>query len=775
MKGIIRYAMTALIAVIVMALVIISLPKASAVDSDLNSGLLWEGNFSECGPGDINATIGNITHYGGGVVCGNDGYGDYIDMDEVDNPNYNRLDNLTIGKVLANYTMTWVIWAEMGADISNERHVLVGAETVAPNTQRADIFRFDTRPVVEAYTSFTQYNNGSGNINWQGIAPFNASTFRGHGVNRLVLMLNGTHLFMIVNNTIINSTQRPANQPGNMSSNEPFYLGDRQFAFSEFYDGRVWQMAVWDHNLSCNPDMSVNNVCLPGSDLAYLWNDFPTNQTIPQYPYPAPPVPIADFNITTCQQLQDMENDTSANYYIINDIYCGNVPFEPISSFTGKLYGNHHTIYDLNISASGVSKGLFSSLQGTSTVSNLTIERCSVLGPGDSHGCLAGVTGGNITNCFASEIQVSGTNYVGGLLGRVQAAVMINISVSSFDVTASASRSGGLLGSMENSILLSSCSEGGYTESPAISGGLYGENINSDVNDTFTTGVYVNCSSSGGTFGGSHSSNPMINRSWTDNTVDGGATCWSAGLASYHDQCYVDSDVCVTGKCAPLSTFQMTIKDNFNLSFGDVWHINPYIEPPRLVYKYANITDILPPECGIGDGLIDEGEPYIFNATCTDDSFIKDFNITCAELENGNLMLSYNRTGINSSSFVFVNMTLPLYNITVCSIRSVDWHQNLYQKDISIFIRPEPRLKTNVCPDTFEDILLLYLALAVAAVLMMFGSGTFGVRVPIIGVFGALMLMWSGFTFVACSFMLGMIMIVASVPMIIWFFLVPKM
>ena len=755
--------------ILVLLTFIILIPISSAVDSDLNSGLLWEGNFSECGPGDINATIGNITHYGGGVVCGNDGYGDYIDMDEIDNPNYNRLDNLTIKKVLANYTMTWVIWAEMGADISNERHVLVGAETIAPNTQRADIFRFDTRPIVEGYTSFTQYNNGSGNINWQGIAPFNATTFRGHGINRLVLMLNGTHLFMIVNNTIINVTKRPVNQPGNMSSNEPFYLGDRQFAFSEFYDGRVWQMTVWDHNLSCNPDMSVNNTCKTGSDLAYLWNDFPENQSIPQYPYPAPPPIIEDYNISNCQQLQDMENDTTANYHLITDIYCNNTPFTPISAFTGNFFGNGHTIYDLNISGTGNNQGLFSSTSGSTIISDITIDGCSLSGSGDNHGCLIGNAGGNMTNIFVIDADITGDTSVGCVIGRGLGMCIENMSCIDMDISG-ISRIGGLIGEIENSNLRQSVSRtGNVTASVSLSGGFIGFITNSGIQDAYSRNISV--SGPGGTFMGQAVAGSFVNRTYVDNYKGISTTCVAGASAGNPYNSYHNSDTCVSGKSEGLDTFQMTRYQNYNFSFTDIWYINQHIEPPMLAYEFVIRDDTQPPICGLSDAVVLEGSPYLFNTTCTDDHFIRDINVTCAEIENGNLMFNFSSIELNISSYLLENQTADLYNFTTCVLRSSDWENNTNIESFDINIKPEAVLKTNVCPED-QGVIILLIGLFFGALAMIISG--FWLRVGFLSFFGGAFLGILSWTLSACNEMVGFILgAFAVVIMGVSFFVIP--
>jgi len=76
---------------------------------------------------------------------------------------------------------------------------------------------------------------------------------------------------------------------------------------------------------------------------------------------------LADpYNITSCPQLQEMDDDQTAHYFLNNDIDCGSfgnfVPigaprttgsFDPGGTFTGSFDGNEHTISNLQINNAG--------------------------------------------------------------------------------------------------------------------------------------------------------------------------------------------------------------------------------------------------------------------------------------------------------------------------------------------------------------------------------------------------------------------------------------
>lgn len=170
----------------------------------------------------------------------------------------------------------------------------------------------------------------------------------------------------------------------------------------------------------------------------------------------------APYQISTCAQLQDMEDDLTAYYEITGDIDCSatdptdgaydadgpwsaGVGFIPIGSttpFSGSLDGNSHSISGLFQGTSGYA-GFFTELSGV--VQDLTFSDVSISGlnntgalvsvadegssilsvsvsgtvHGNDHtGGLAGTARGTIANSFAST-TLSGNGNVGGLVGTL--------------------------------------------------------------------------------------------------------------------------------------------------------------------------------------------------------------------------------------------------------------------------------------------------------------------------------------------------------------------
>ena len=95
--------------------------------------------------------------------------------------------------------------------------------------------------------------------------------------------------------------------------------------------------------------------------------------------------------------------------------------FEPISDFDGSLDGKGYTISGLHINRPSSS---YCGLLGTSsgaTVSNLTLDACSISGYRYVGVLVGRMYGGGITNVTVTNPQVSGYSGVGGLAGEVEA------------------------------------------------------------------------------------------------------------------------------------------------------------------------------------------------------------------------------------------------------------------------------------------------------------------------------------------------------------------
>ena len=163
------------------------------------------------------------------------------------------------------------------------------------------------------------------------------------------------------------------------------------------------------------------------------------------------------WQISTPAQLVEMNTygygpTTAGKYWILtNDINLQS-EWTPISTFYGNFNGNGKVISNLTITGTTDERGLFKRLVGA-TIYDLGIENCNVTG-GQYVGGLVGYVGNSgtsiittISNCYVTG-QITGTgNYTGGLVGYVVSGAICNITncYTECNVTGT-NRVGGLLG-----------------------------------------------------------------------------------------------------------------------------------------------------------------------------------------------------------------------------------------------------------------------------------------------------------------------------------------
>jgi hypothetical protein len=204
-------------------------------------------------------------------------------------------------------------------------------------------------------------------------------------------------------------------------------------------------------------------------------------------------------SISSCEELQNISNNLTENYQLINNIDCsdtstwnGGAGFISIgnetNTFLGTFEGNGKTISNLYINNSTKNyTGLFGFVGNTSTISNVGVTNANITG-GYRVGILAGRVLGNVNNSYSSGV-INGFNGVGGLVGS--SSGLVSYSNSSANVVSTSALtedygSGGLVGMTNGSILYSRAT--GNVNAYRSSGGLVG---------LFTIGIINNCSSTG--------------------------------------------------------------------------------------------------------------------------------------------------------------------------------------------------------------------------------------------------------------------------------------
>lgn len=211
------------------------------------------------------------------------------------------------------------------------------------------------------------------------------------------------------------------------------------------------------------------------------------------------------YQISTCQQLQNMSSDLSANYTISNNINCQGINFDPIgdneTGFEGSLDGQHNIIWNLQMSkGDGESVGLIARNEGT--LKNIEIQGANIQGSDRDGGILAAINTGTIEKSMtsgiievpsASDIGGYGTA-VGGLVGRTNSGGLISESYSIAYVDSQ--RQGGLVGALfdssteiQKSYAAGQVTTDGY---PSGGGGTVGDLIDGSLSESYGASDLVN-------------------------------------------------------------------------------------------------------------------------------------------------------------------------------------------------------------------------------------------------------------------------------------------
>ncbi len=205
-----------------------------------------------------------------------------------------------------------------------------------------------------------------------------------------------------------------------------------------------------------------------------------------------------------------------------------------IIPFTGSFDGEGHTISSLVVNNRAYDyMGLFAKIELTgdasSMISNLNLNDIKIIGAGYV-GALAGEIKGEVTvsKVAINKIEINGKSDVGGLIGSIKNGVQL---VSSFviggGVIVQGNHAGGLVGSVNDSIISSSYATSSVLGDSTI-GGLVGViNNKGGVSNSYSIGkvTAINGASSGGLIGelsGCTMNNCSVTNSYFDKSVNSG-------------------------------------------------------------------------------------------------------------------------------------------------------------------------------------------------------------------------------------------------------------
>jgi hypothetical protein len=199
--------------------------------------------------------------------------------------------------------------------------------------------------------------------------------------------------------------------------------------------------------------------------------------------------------------------------------------------FTGTFDGSVHKIANFTINGGNSYVGLFGDINSGGSVKNLGLENCSVSGSNYVGGLVGYNNYGSISICYSTGL-VSGTYCVGGLVGNNHGSISNSYSTGSVIIPSSPLSSsfvGGLVGNNYYGSISICYSTGLVSSTNSTSssfGGLVGNNYYSSISNCFSMGAVAIVNS-----GGSYSENVggLVGFNSNSSSI---SNCGSTGLVS---------------------------------------------------------------------------------------------------------------------------------------------------------------------------------------------------------------------------------------------------
>lgn len=269
------------------------------------------------------------------------------------------------------------------------------------------------------------------------------------------------------------------------------------------------------------------NFTIVGWDFTSIWKMY---NGYPHLLWEANPGYYATTEISTCQQLENINASLGARYSLIQDIDCytdthlggdlydKGVGFTPLGSlatpFTGIFNGNGHRIKNLYINRAGEDYvGLFGVIGSGGVVKNVGIIDADITG-GNKVGILNGKNDDAEISSVYTSGNVLGVSQVGGLVGFNNGGLSNSFSEAT---TTSNQLAGGLVG--ENTDSISNSFSAGIVDSEGIKGGLVASSTGALVTHSFWNTESSTASTSAAGIG--KTTSQLKNKStFTDNSWD---------------------------------------------------------------------------------------------------------------------------------------------------------------------------------------------------------------------------------------------------------------
>lgn len=264
------------------------------------------------------------------------------------------------------------------------------------------------------------------------------------------------------------------------------------------------------------------------------------------------------FLISSLEDLQELQKKVNAgtNYQGVYFKQTANIDMKTIANWTpigassttyfaGIYNGDGYTIANLTINNSSNYQGLFGYCSGiSSAISNIRLLNVNVTA-GSYVGALSAVAPATISNISISG-TVSGSSYVGGLVGSVANSSIISECFNLANVTGNSAPSGGLVGQNSSALNIYDCyNRGNVTNLGTISGGIVGYSYNTmSIYRSYNTGAITASSSgyAGGLVGHAQGNNyANLYNCYNLGTVSGTNVGGLSGSYGTNSSCYYDS------------------------------------------------------------------------------------------------------------------------------------------------------------------------------------------------------------------------------------------
>ena len=337
------------------------------------------------------------------------------------------------------------------------------------------------------------------------------------------------------------------------------------------------------------------------------------------------------YEVSTCQQLQNINNDLDAHYELVSNINCSETStwnngkgFSPIgdssNAFSGVFNGTGHEVSDLYIDrTTPTDVGLFGELDGGGTVTFVGVTDAEVEGTDNSIivGIIAAdIYDGTVSNSYSTG-QVFSQDEAGGIAGvtRASGAEVVR-SYSHADAAAADDEDiGGLIGQMNGGTVSNSFSTGSVD---STGGGLIGLRNEGPVSDSYWDTESSGLSSSEGGTGLTTSEMQGSNAESNMAGLDFSSTTWVT-TNGYPDLAWQDVGISI---CDSRGVFGQCISSSTHSISGE-----SFILSSRFISESSAIFEAL---SGIAKITVD-------NSSSLSGSWRGSFNISTTESNNLNV------------------------------------------------------------------------------------------------------------------------------------------